>query len=38
LLISSAAFHDPSVSLRKMATNRPFSVTALWLAGSAIEL
>ncbi len=34
LWISWTAFHDPSACLRKMATNRPFSVTAFWLAES----
>ena len=34
LLICWTAFHDPSASLRKTVTNRPFSVTAFLLAGS----
>lgn len=34
LWISWTAFHDPSASLRKMVTNRPFSVTAFLLTGS----
>ena len=34
LLISWRAFHDPSASLRKIVTNRPFSVATFLLAGS----